>query len=85
MSWSMPGEGLNIGSRTRRLQVPLLRFSKPTIVREWPGGGEFGDGWGGGGGGGGGGVRRLPGCWKYKGGSEVRQTFRDGSLVPLRK
>ncbi len=50
MSWRMPGEGLNIGSRTRRLQVPLLRFSKPTIVREWPGGGEFGDGWGGGGG-----------------------------------
>ena len=30
------GDVLNIGSSTRRLILPLLRISKPTIVKECP-------------------------------------------------
>lgn len=32
----MPGDGLNIGSKTSRLLVPFLLFSKPTMVNECP-------------------------------------------------
>ena len=32
----MPGEVLNMGSSTRTFMEPLLRTSKPTMVREWP-------------------------------------------------
>ena len=32
----MPGDGLNIGSKTSRFLVPFLLFSKPTMVNECP-------------------------------------------------
>ena len=76
----MAGDGLNIGSRTKRWHASFLRFSKPTMVNEWPGG----DVW----------LRAVtgecreiyvPGCWKYRGGSDVRHTFLDWSVVPLEK
>ena len=32
----MPGDGLNIGSRTSKLRAPLFRISNPTMVNECP-------------------------------------------------